>query len=265
MNPISLLKEPLQPSRGMSSKIYTITNTDLGVFDLAGQENKIWLSDKGKEVFSESNIIICVFDIRDSLKSIIKFLIDIYKLKKDLRLDSCNIVAFLHKIDLRSNSYVYSKLKIIQEFITKQHPHGQGFNIYQTSITKDNFYNTYFIISELLRLLIKSSKIPITHEEIQKLKLLLSIILIFDIDVKYSIEELSQKFKINSKEAKLYIDEIEKLGFMERFDEYNYFKLTKRACYFKIGLKRDYNSMDQLDFNRKTEFFHIFLCLREKE
>ena len=261
MSPILLLEEPLQPSRGINSRIYTISNTDLGVFDLAGQENETWFSDKGKDVFIESNIIICVFEISNSLESIIKFLINIYKLKKELQLHSCSIFAFLHKIDLRSNSYVYKKLKIIREFITLQHPQGKDFEIYQTSITKDNFY----IISEILNLIIKRNKIPIKPEEFQKLKNQLSIILKSDINVKVSIEDLSQKFKINSKEAKIYIGELEKLGVVESFDEYNFFKLTNRAYYFKIGLERNNINMENSLFNKKIEFFNIFLCLKEKE
>ena len=265
VSPILLLEEPLQPSRGINSRIYTISNTDLGVFDLAGQENETWFSDKGKDVFIESNIIICVFEISNSLESIIKFLINIYKLKKELQLHSCSIFAFLHKIDLRSNSYVYKKLKIIREFITLQHPQGKDFEIYQTSITKDNFYDTFCIISEILNLIIKRNKIPIKPEEFQKLKNQLSIILKSDINVKVSIEDLSQKFKINSKEAKIYIGELEKLGVVESFDEYDFFKLTNRAYYFKIGLERNNINMENSLFNKKIEFFNIFLCLKEKE
>ena len=265
VSPISLLEEPLQPSRGINSRIYTTTRTDLGVFDLAGQENEIWFSDKGKEAFSETNIIICVFDISNSLESIIKFLINIYKLKKALYLQSCRIVAFLHKIDLRSNSYVNNKLKTIQEFITIQHPQGRDFKIYQTSITKDNFYNTFCIITEILKLIIKSNKIPIKHEEFQKLKNHLSIILKSDFNVRYSIDKLSQKFKFNSKEAKLYIEELDKIGFVESFDEFKFFKLTNSAYYFKSGLEKDIGYNKQSQFNKRIEDFHIFLYLKEKE
>jgi GTPase SAR1 family protein len=265
MNPISLLKASLEPSRGVNSKIYTTTEIDLGVFDLAGQENEIWFSDQGKEVFSESNIIICVFDISNSLESIIKFIIDIYKLKKDLHLDSCNIIAFLHKIDLRSSSYVQRKLKIIQDFITIQHPQGKDFEIYQTSITKDNFYNTFCIISEILQLIIDREKNPIKGDEFQKLKNQLSILIKSDINVKHNMDDLARNFNINVKEAQLYIRELEKLGFAESFDNYKFFKLTNRAYYFKYGLEQHNIKKENSHFNKNFDFFHIFLCLKEKE
>lgn len=265
MNPISLLKEPIQPSRGINSKIYSTSKTDLGVFDLAGQENEIWFSDRGKEVFSESNLIICVFDISNSLESIIKFIIDIYKLKKDLNLVSCNIVAFLHKIDLRSSSYVHRKLKIIQDFITIQHPQGKDFEIYQTSITKDNFYNTFCIISEILNLIIKRENISIKGKEFQKLKNQLSILIKSDINIKHNVDDLARSLKINTEEVQFYIRELEKLGVVESFDDYNFFKLTNRAYYFKTGLEQNNIKIGNSGFIKNIDLFHIFFCLKEKE
>jgi GTPase SAR1 family protein len=264
-NPNLLLEEPLHPSRGINSRIYTTTKDDLGIFDLAGQENQIWFSDNGKEVFSESNTIICVFDIRNSLDSIIRFLINIYKLKKELHLQSCKIIAFLHKIDLRSKSYVYNKLKAIQEFITIQHPRGKDFEIYKTSITKDNFYNTICIISEILNLIFKKDIISINHEELQRMSKQLSIIIKTDIDAKYSIDELSQNFKFNIEETKDSIEKLEELGFLEGLDNDRFFKLTIRAHYFKNGLEKDIGNINNSELYKKIEFLYFFLYLKEKE
>ena len=262
-SPISLLENPLQPSRGVNSNVYSTFNTDLGVFDLAGQENNTWFSNKGKKVFNESNIIICVFEIRNSLESIIQFLISIYKLKKELNLHSCKIIAFLHKIDFRSNSYVNQKLKIIQDFITIQHPQGKDFEIFKTSITKDYFYNTYYIISEILNVIYERNLISVNHKEFQKFKKELSIILNSDVNLKYNITDLAHKFKFNSEDLKHHMERLEKLGFIKIFDEYQ-FKLTDSAYYFKVGLEKEFATTDQSHFNKKIESFHIFLFFKEK-
>ncbi|MFX1571057.1 MAG: GTPase domain-containing protein [Promethearchaeota archaeon] len=264
-NPNLLLEEPLQPSRGINSRNYSINKDDLGIFDLAGQENQIWFSDNGREVFSESNTIICVFDIRNSLESIIKFLINIYKMKKDLQLNSCKIIAFLHKIDLRSKLYVYNKLKTIQEFITIQHPQGKDFEIYKTSITKDNFYSTLCIISEILNLIFKKNIISINHKELQRMKKQLLILINSETNAKYSIDDISQKCKFNIEETKDYIEKLEELGFLEGLDNDRFFKLTIRADYFKSGLEKDLTNIPNSDLYRKIEFFHFFLYLKEKE
>ena len=263
-SPISLLKYPLEPSRGVNSNVYSAFDTDIGVFDLAGQENNIWFSNKGKDIFNESNIIICVFDIRNSLESIIKFLIKIYKLKKELNLRSCKIIAFLHKIDLRSNPYIYHKLKNIQDFITIQHPHGKDFEIYETSITKDYFYKTYCIISSILNLIYQKNLIPIKQQEFQELKRELSIILTSDPLIKYKASDLINNSKVNSEEIKHHLERLEKLGFIKSFDEFESFKLTDTAYYFKFGLEKENTSKQESYFNKKIELFHIFLHLKEK-
>ncbi|MEJ2279364.1 MAG: hypothetical protein P8Y70_16730 [Candidatus Lokiarchaeota archaeon] len=74
-NPIMLLKDPMDPTRGINSSIFSIFDSELGIFDLAGQENKIWFTQE-KEIFNKSNVIICIFDVRSSLESIISFLIE---------------------------------------------------------------------------------------------------------------------------------------------------------------------------------------------
>ncbi len=61
-NPIELLQKSLKPSRGLNSNTFTFLDLDLGVFDLAGQENDNWFS-KDKTVFIGSNLIICVYSI----------------------------------------------------------------------------------------------------------------------------------------------------------------------------------------------------------
>jgi len=263
-SPISLLENPLEPSRGINSSIYSAFNSDLGLFDLAGQENNIWFSNKGKKVFNESNIIICVFDIRNSLESIIQFLLSIYKLKKELHLHSCKIIAFLHKIDLRSNSYVNQKLKIIQDFITIQHPQGKDFKIFKTSITIDYFYKTYYIISEILNVIYERNLISVNHKEFQKLKKELSILLNSDVNLKYNITDLVHKFKFNSEDLKKHMERLENLGFIEIFDEYQ-FKLTDSAYYFKVGLEKEFATTDESHFNKNIEVFHIFLFFKEKK
>jgi hypothetical protein len=263
IEPNLLLENPLQPSMGINSHIFSSQNTDIGVFDLAGQENNIWLSAKGKGVFTETNVIICVFDIRNSLESIIQFLIKIYKLKKELKLEKCKILAFLHKIDLRGDSYVLHKLKSIKDFIRIQHPRGKDFEIYKTSVTGENFYNTYCIISEILNIVFDKKLININQKELQRLKSALSIIIKSNSSTRNRTSELELYPKSNIDKTKDLLIELEKVGFITNFNDYEYFKLTDTAHYFKIGLEKEIKNEGELI--NKIEFFHIILCLREKK
>ena len=50
ISPLSLLDNPLEPSRGINSSVYSTFNIDLGIFDLAGQENNIWFSSSSGDI-----------------------------------------------------------------------------------------------------------------------------------------------------------------------------------------------------------------------
>lgn len=262
-SPISLLENPLKPSMGVNSSIYSTINNDLGIFDLAGQENSVWFSKKGKEIFNDSNIIICVFDIRNSLESIFQFLLKIFKLKQELQLYSCQIIAFLHKIDLRSDTYVNQKLKIIEDFILVQHPHGKDFEIYKTSVKKNHFFNTYFIISEILNIILEKNLFSGIKPDLQELEKELSVILNSEVNLKCKISDLVKKLNFNMKNLENCVKKLEELGFIKTFDECNSFQLTDNAYYFKVGLEKEFNTDEFLD--KKIEIFHVFLHLKEKK
>lgn len=264
INPFYLLENPLLPSRGIDSTIYSISSSKLGIFDLAGQENELWFSDKGKDIFNESSVIICVFDVMSSSESIIKFLVNIYEIKNELHLYNCKIIAFLHKIDLISSNYLNYKLKTIKDFIINQHPSGKNFGIYKTSIAKSFFYDTFKVMSNVLNIIYKEELIPINQEEFMNLKRELLILLKFNPFIKYDLTSLSNKFKFNLKESKHHLQRLERFRFIKTYDDYQIFELTERAYYFKIGLENEIHYIEEQSLNRKVDFFNTFFCISEK-
>ena len=82
-NPLKLLETSLEPTRGINSRLYSLFDLKLGVFDLAGQENQEWFN-KDKEIFSDSQVVICVLDINSYLKKIFEFLENFIRILKDL-------------------------------------------------------------------------------------------------------------------------------------------------------------------------------------
>jgi len=141
-NPMELLQKSLEPSRGLNSNTLKFFELELGIFDLAGQENWRWLETEDKEVFTESNIIICVFDITSPLDSIIQFIVKILEIKEDIELQTCKVIIFLHKIDLVNVSYPNVVSNFIKKHIKLRQINGEDIIIYKTSITKDYFFNT---------------------------------------------------------------------------------------------------------------------------
>ena len=43
-NPLKLLNESLEPSRGINSNLFYLMDSKLAIFELAGQENSLWFS-----------------------------------------------------------------------------------------------------------------------------------------------------------------------------------------------------------------------------
>ncbi len=70
-----LLDYALEPTHGKESVILQLSE-DVGVFDLAGQENTRWFETDDKEIFYESKILIVVIDITTDHEKILEFIRD---------------------------------------------------------------------------------------------------------------------------------------------------------------------------------------------
>jgi len=261
-SPTRLLEAPLEPSRGINSESYSFFNSHLGIFDLAGQENRSWFSKKGSEIFEKSNAIICIFDINNSLESIIEFLIKIHRIREDLALQNCFFSAFLHKTDKVNPSYVNQKIRRLQEFFSSQKVMGDDFQIFGTSITKNFFYTTFYTISEILNRLYEEDNIlNMNFHELSKIKKEISLILENDAFNNYSTKLFAQEYNITNELMIEHLKRLEKFGLVKNVDNFSSFQLTERAAYIKIGLERERLDNSDDNLNRNLDMFHILLIL----
>jgi len=261
-SPTRLLEAPLEPSRGINSESYSFFNSHLGIFDLAGQENRSWFSKKGSEIFEKSNAIICIFDINNSLESIIEFLIKIHRIREDLSLQNCFFFAFLHKTDKVNPSYVNQKIRRLQEFFSSQKIMGDDFQIFGTSITKNFFYTTFYTISEILKRLYEEDNIlNMNFHELSKIKREISLILENDAFNNYSTKLFAQEYNITNELMIEHLKRLEKFGLVKNVDNFSSFQLTERAAYIKIGLERERLDNSDDNLNRNLDMFHILLIL----
>jgi len=258
-NPLNLLKNSLTPSRGVNTDNFTLFNSELGIFDLAGQENKNWFS-TDTEIFENSDIILCVFDINNSLEEIISFLVRLLKIKKKTStLSNCNIMTFLHKIDLVSSSYIAHKVKALKTFFKEHYPLGLDIKVFATSIAKEFFYRTYMIIVDCLNLIIKEGLIPISDKQFNLLKKDLFIILETQSSKRYDINNLSKRLKLNKKYLYFHLKRLERLGFLEFIAESGeLFQFTKRCEFFKEGFQKEINKVEKIKKEEKFPLFKTF-------
>ncbi|MFX1571060.1 MAG: ADP-ribosylation factor-like protein, partial [Promethearchaeota archaeon] len=113
-----LLEYAIQPTYGEESLILRLPglNQDVGIFDLAGQENERWLETEEKSIFIETKLILIVIDITSNSEESVEFIKKLVDLRNEVT-PLAYIFVLLHKIDLVSEKKIREyKLIINNEF-----------------------------------------------------------------------------------------------------------------------------------------------------
>jgi GTPase SAR1 family protein len=261
VNPVQLLKSSLKPSRGINSSVYSTSDFEIGIFDLAGQENQNWFN-KDKEIFYQSNLIICVLDINSYVKDNFKFIEKIIVILKDLNLNDCHIVIFLHKIDLIDPLYVNYKFKTVDDYIKNELEVKSGVQTFTTSILKKYFFDTYDIISNLLFTYLIPQSIFKNDKIINEFKISINILLKLDDNKKYRVLDLYHNMNLNVKDASIHLKRLEKLGFINFFGSTQSFQLTEKVKFFKPELKKFDLNKQERKINKILESLYFFSSLK---
>jgi len=141
-----LLDYALEPTHGEESLIFNLIDGDIGIFDLAGQENERWLTTEDKAVFQNAGIVLIVIEIGTPNREILSFVIKVIKVRDEMAPD-CNLYLLVHKIDLVQYIEVNAKRRelfnILKEFSIKK--------IYFTSIKSPFFTKTFSYFVEIIK------------------------------------------------------------------------------------------------------------------
>jgi GTPase SAR1 family protein len=236
-NPLILLKDPLEPTRGVKTNLFSLFKKRLGVFDLAGQENDSWFN-QDKEILKNADIIICVFDIRNSVENIVSFLLRVLKIINELESSfTGQLFALIHKIDLANERYLLLKSKHIEDFFREQTPYPQGIRFLGTSIKKKYFFDTYHKIINILKVSLKNDILPISNLEFENLRKELEILLLF---------------KLNR---------LKKLGFIHIRSKKNKIELSNRGEFLRKNLTQEISRVGLRKENRAIEILFSALNL----
>jgi small GTP-binding protein len=253
-NPLLLLKNPLEPTRGINSDLYTFFNSQIGIFDLAGQENQYWFSNK-QDIFEEANIIICVFDIISSVESIVSFIIKVLRTKKQLNsLSESKIFVLIHKIDLVSSGYCNKKVKLIEKF-KKQFPMSKDLQIFCTSINREFFYKSFQNVIKILKR-IELDVIPISDSDFMNLQTELDIMLNIKPSRVKSIDKLSSEFELSKEELFYHFKRLKKLGLIRFSSDKSKVDLTIRSEFLLEKLKKKNSKIGINKKNRSIELLY---------
>jgi len=207
-NSSNLLNYALEPTHGQETLILKLKK-EIGIFDLAGQENERWFETKEKIVFKNSKIILVVIDVTTQFEEIIEFIKKVIDLRNSETLDSF-IYVLLHKIDLvdlktlneikRKLNKILFKVKLIK--------------ILFSSVKKEYFHHTFSYFIEILKISLEEE---ITPEKFDFffLKETVRLLHLIDQELLASKKDLQEKLDITEIDLNKIIDNLAKKGIIQ--------------------------------------------------
>lgn len=147
-NSTKLLEYALEPTYGEESLILRLPGIkeDIGIFDLAGQENERWLSTAENSIFYGTRVIIVVIDISVSLDDILDFIKRIIEIRNELTPESL-IYTLIHKIDLVSEK----RIRDINDGINRTFSSEKLTKFLFTSLKEKFFTKTFSYFIEIMK------------------------------------------------------------------------------------------------------------------
>ncbi len=149
-NPSDYLANPVEPTRGIETNVYSWLDLKAGVFDTSGQDLNKVLTDEylQEKLFDSSDILVFVVDVSKWFENEDAILSEIGRVDQICRLRSnkSRMVLFLHKIDLLPINGRIQFLLGLKEKITRSF---DG-DIFFTSIHTDYLFSLHSAFSTLL-------------------------------------------------------------------------------------------------------------------
>lgn len=143
-----LLEYALEPTFGEESLILRLPglSENIGIFDLAGQENDRWLETDERSIFHNTKVILVVIDLTHTSEEIIDFISKIIDLRNKITPSSYTFVL-LHKRDLVSEK----KIREIKYFTKKHFVDEMQINFLYTSVKREYFSQTFSYFINILK------------------------------------------------------------------------------------------------------------------
>lgn len=196
-NPTKLLEYALEPTHGIESIVIKLSK-EIGIFDLAGQENQYWLETEKKTIFYNTKVILLVIDVTTPIENLLDFIRKIIEIRNTLTPSSIMYIL-IHKIDLVSKK----KLRELNSRIKFALIRDTQINVLFTSIKKEYFTQTFSFFIDLLKTCLIDE---IDQDKLDFNFLKEAIMLLFPIDQEVVISRKDLQVKLNR--SKMVIDSI---------------------------------------------------------
>ena len=188
-NSSKLLEYALEPTFGEESLILRLPklNEDVGIFDLAGQENDRWLETEERSIFNNTRVILVIIDVTASLDFILDFIKKVLEVRSLATPDSF-IYVLLHKIDLVSQK----KIRDIKAGIKSAYSKVKSIKFLFTSLKKQYITQTFSYFIDIMKRCL-DDVIPEDGLMFNVIDESIKIVNIIDTEVSISKKEIQEK------------------------------------------------------------------------
>ena len=148
-NSSKLLEYALEPTYGEESLIMRLPglNKNIGIFDLAGQENQRWLETEEKSIFYNTTVILIVIDITLGIDQILEFIKKVIEIR-NLLSSSTMIYTLIHKIDLVHQNDIPKINSKIKDVFSNENL----IKFVYTSLKQPHFTQTFSYFIEIIKI-----------------------------------------------------------------------------------------------------------------
>jgi len=211
-NTKKLLEYALEPTYGEESIILRLPkiHEEIGIFDLAGQENERWLESEERAIFLDTNIILGVMDVTAEIDAIIEFITKILKIRNEVT-PSAFVYILLHKIDLIS----FKKLERLKDEIKFKFIDAKQTKFFFTSLKREFFYQTFSCFLQIIKKSISTEEEGESTAILNVLEENFNLIKIIDEEIIISKEELARKLNKPVAIIDILLRNLEKKGYVK--------------------------------------------------
>jgi GTPase SAR1 family protein len=233
-NPIQLVRESLDPTRGVETNTYAAFSNLISVWDLAGQEIDHWLSDR-TDVFNGSNVIVCMLNAAEQLKDSVAFLIRFLKARNAIS-PSTPIFILLTKCDLVSNVESYNMILKIENYMLEKYPEFADectrTKIHRVSIAEAFFLKTLTVAFQIIEACIAKSELQVSPEHLAEI-----ILALFTPSTWLKVSEIQIPDRLDLPIFQKYIDDLYVLGYLARERDV-FYSISEKGGHFINACKK---------------------------
>jgi small GTP-binding protein len=204
-----LMQNPLDPTYGIES-IVLRKGQNIGVFDLAGQENDKWFSDEGKDIFADASVILIILDCTSDVQDMLKFIAKTTAIRNETCPDSL-IYVLVHKIDLLDENELEDKKRDLLSILKSEPRLRTEF----TSVKSAGFTKTLDLFKDLMQLTL-DEEIHAEQLDDASIKLALNLLAEIKADPTLTVGQLAERLNVGDDRVTTTLEFLEQKDILKR-------------------------------------------------